>query len=115
MFISFYGFDGLQGSPDDAYSKYEFKKGSNSILVYLGLNRLDYNEGVQVSLQSYGGANKSWIELKGVKDGDYLGYAKEEIDYSMEKIKDYLTQALRTTQTSQNTGDGARGEQSNSI
>jgi hypothetical protein len=82
----------------DAYSKYEFKKGNDYISVFLGLNRLDYNDGIQVSLYKLAGVKRSIKDLANGNEVDlFFGYSEEEIDHSIERIKDYLTKILRTT------------------
>ncbi len=42
-----------------AFSKYEFKNGNDFIIIYLGLNRLDNNSGIQISIYTLGERHKS--------------------------------------------------------
>lgn len=82
----------------EAYSKFEFKKGKDYISVYLGLNRLDYNDGIQVSLYTLGGVHQSLNRLINTTNANlYFGYNEDEIDHSFERIKDCLTKVLCRT------------------
>ncbi len=93
------GFGEYYHSTDDksnAFSKYEFKKGKDTIIIYLGLNRLDYNSGIHVSLYTLGEGHKSLHELLGRTDS--YGYSEELLERSMQAIKTDLSKALRTTE-----------------
>lgn len=89
----------------DVYSKYEFRNGDHYISVYSGLNRLDYNDGIQVNLYTLGGAKRSIKESTNTNDAKlFFGYSDEELDNSMERIKDCISKILCTTSALKNKG-----------
>jgi hypothetical protein len=100
-FMASIGYVEYEHSADDqtyVYSKYEFKKGNDYISFYLGLNRLDYNNGIQVSLYTLGGEKRSMKDFASTNSENIcLGYSEREIDDSMERIKECLSLILRTT------------------
>ena len=82
-----------EGDEINAFSKYEFRKGDDCISIYLGLNRLDYNSGIQIRQFSVGKAGR---DTKDLTDA-YLGYSPEQIDQSMDEIKRCLQKVLSKT------------------
>ncbi len=99
-FMGRLGFADYYHSMDDqsrAFSSYEFKKGDDFIIIYLGLNRLDYNSGIQVEFCNLGQTRKTIQEVLNRTDSTIqYGYSKNQLDQSMERIKADLGEALRT-------------------